>query len=150
MLSKALEGVIAQVLVKYLEESGASGHTQWAFREGHSCRDLIALLTSTWILHLHAGKKVGVYLSDISGAFDRINSSLLLDKLKAAGLNDELLRFMKSYLEPRRANVVVAGAMSREMKLENTVVQGTRLGPPLWNVHFQDVSVSVPDEYQEI
>ena len=56
---------------------------------------------------------------------------------------------MKSYLEPRRANVVVAGAMSREMKLENTVFQGTRLGPPLWNVHFQDVSVSVPDEYQE-
>ena len=52
VLSKVLEGVIAQVLVTYLEVSGASRESQWGFRVGHSCRDLVALLTSTWILHL--------------------------------------------------------------------------------------------------
>ena len=149
VLSKVVEGVIAEVLVKYLEESGASGETQWAFREGHSCRDLVALLTATWVLDLHAGKKIGVYLSDISGAFDRVESEMLLEKLKAAGLNEDTLLFLESYLQPRRATVLVTGAKSEERVLENSVFQGTRLGPPLWNVFFQDVSLSVPEAYKE-
>ena len=135
--------------MKYLEESGASGETQWAFREGHSCRDLVALLTATWVLDLHAGKKIGVYLSDISGAFDRVESEMLLEKLKAAGLNEDTLLFLESYLQPRRATVLVTGAKSEERVLENSVFQGTRLGPPLWNVFFQDVSLSVPEAYKE-
>ena len=85
VLSKVIEGVIAEILVKYLEASGASGKSQWGFRAGHSCRDLVALLTAEWILHLHAGRKVGVYLSDISGAFDRVETEMLLQKLGQQG-----------------------------------------------------------------
>ncbi len=47
VLSKVVEGVVGKVLVKYLEAIGASGQTQWGFCVRHSCRDLIALLTST-------------------------------------------------------------------------------------------------------
>ena len=105
--------------VKYLEASGASGESQWGFKVGHSCRDLVALLMATWILDLHAGRKIGVYLSDISGAFDRVESSLLLKKLEAAGLNENLLAFLASYLAPRGSTVVVAGSQSEERVLKN-------------------------------
>ena len=74
---------------------------------------------ATWILDLHAGRKIGVYLSDISGAFDRVESSLLLKKLEAAGLNENLLAFLASYLAPRGSTVVVAGSQSEERVLKN-------------------------------
>ena len=31
----------------------------------------------------------------------------------------------------------------------NTIFQGTVLGPKLWNVFFQDVSVAAPPDYDE-
>ena len=95
VLSKSVERVIAEVLCKYLEASGAISKDQWAFRIGHSCRDLVALFTNTCILALHAGRKVGVYLSDISGAFDRVSSELPLRNLEAAGVHHDMLRFLQ-------------------------------------------------------
>ena len=136
VLSKVVEGVIAHHLVAYLEVSGAIGDTQWGFRAGHSCRDLVALQVASWILELHAGRKNGVYLSDISGAFDRVENGILLQKLKAAGLSNEMMTFLKSYLQARRSTVLVAGANSKQSILEHSVFQGTRLGPPLWNSFF--------------
>ena len=149
VLSKTVERVISKTLGDYLEETGAMGETQWAFRAGHSCRDLVALVTATWILRLHAGVKIGVYISDISGAFDRVSSELLLRKLKAAGLHEDIMAFLESYLKTRTSNVIVEGCHSADFLLEDSIFQGTVLGPKLWNVFFQDVSVAPPPEYEE-
>ena len=148
VLSKSVERVIAEVLCKYLEASGAISKDQWAFRIGHSCRDLVALFTNICILALHAGRKVGVYLSDISGAFDRVSKTLLLEKLQAAGVSEDMLKFIASYLEPRRSTVLVGGAKSKKFKLQDNVFQGTVLGPEFWNVFFDDVSEAAPTDYQ--
>ena len=149
VLSKTIERVVSKIIGEYLEKSGAMGDTQWAFRAGHSCRDLIALVTSTWLLHLHAGEKVGVYISDISAAFDRVNSKLLLEKLKATGLHPNILAFLESYLQARKSNVIVDGEHSKIFRLVDSIFQGTVLGPKLWNVFFQDISVAPPPEYKE-
>lgn len=110
VLSKIIERILGNLLGDYLEQSGAMGNTQWAFRAGHSCQDLIALVTATWILELHAGRKIGIHLSDISGAFDRVSCELLLRKLKAAGLCPEMLRFLESYLQERLSAIIVEGS----------------------------------------
>ena len=149
VLSKTVERVISKSIGSYLEQSGAHGDTQWAFRKGHSCRDLVALATMAWLLDLHAGREIGVYLSDISGAFDRVSAELLLKKLRAAGLNDAAVQFLESYLEGRTSNVIVGNASSRDFPLDDTVFQGTVLGPPLWNVFFEDVSTAVPAGFVE-
>ena len=85
------------------------------------------------------GRKTGLYCSDVSGAFDKVETGRLLQKLKAAGLNETLLTFLKDYLSARCALVLVGGAQSKEFVLENTVFQGTVLGPGLWNAFFKDV-----------
>ena len=145
-----MERVLGKIISDYLEESGSFGETQWAFRAGHSCRDLVALATSRWILEFHAGNKIGIFLSDISGAFDRVSSELLLRKLEAAGVQDDMLRFLESYLEARVSQVLVEGSKSTEFVLEDSIFQGTVLGPKLWNVFFQDVSTAPPDGFQEM
>ena len=61
-------------------------------------------------------------------------------KLYEAGVGPVYLNFLDSYLQPRRATVVVEGTMSDEIEIMNTVFQRTVLGLPLWNTFFNDVS----------
>ena len=60
------------------------------------------MLLMSWILGNCAGKKIGAYLSDITGAFDRVFKVYLLAKLYAAGVGPQYLNFLDSYLEPRK------------------------------------------------
>ena len=123
----------------FLDRTGAVGINQWAYRRKHSCRDLLALLVASWILILESGQKVGLFFSDISGAFDRVSSDLLLQKARAAGVSDQWLSFLKDYLRAWVAHVVVDGCSSDAWTLSNTVFQGTVLGPILWNLFFADI-----------
>jgi hypothetical protein len=98
------------------------------------------MLMMSWILAVCRDCKVGAYLSDISGAFDRVFKTYILAKLYAAGVGSRYLNFLEAYLAPRKGKVVVQGTASEEMALENNVFQGTVFGPPLWNVFFGDVA----------
>ena len=149
VMSKTAERILATLLTSYFEASGAYGKTQWGFRKRRSCRDLVAMLTAKWILSFHRGKRVGVYLSDISGAFDRVSTPLLLRKLQKKGVAADLLRLLESYLQTRKSVVLVEGKQSRGFKLENTIFQGTVLGPPLWNTFFSDVTTAIPESFDE-
>ena len=85
--------------------------------------------------------KVGIYLSDISGAFDKVFKDFLLAKLSAVGVADVFLDFLNSYLQPRVGRVAVDSVLSDVMHLCDSIFQGTVLGPPLWNVFFHDIAV---------
>ena len=97
----------------------------------------------SWVLAFCTGFKVAGYLGDISGAFDRVFKDYLLAKLQAANVGPRYLNFLDSYLQPRRAQVVVEGVASDTFEISNTVFQGTVLGPPLWNTFFSDVALTV-------
>ena len=134
-----VEHVLNKVLAPFFRDTQSFGESQFGFQHGRSCNDLVATLTCEWVLALNDRKKVGVYLSDISGAFDKVDTNRMMQKLEAAGLNATYLRFFKSYLSTRRAIVLVNGEMSEVFELQNMVFQGTVLGPALWNIYFRDV-----------
>ena len=111
----------------------------WAFRKKRGCTDLVLLLTSNWLLSFQRRLKVGVYLGDISGAFDRVDATRLLDKLRRFGVCDKLLTLFEYFLAPRLARVAVDGSFSSDFVLQNMVFQGTVSGPSLWNINFANV-----------
>ena len=149
ILSKAIERVVAVNFAGFLHSAQIYGQSQWAFRPNHSCRDLIALAIARWIRALYKNERVGIYLSDISAAFDRVPTPVLLEKLSSVGVSPEMLRFLESYLRERRAAVLVEGKNSVWYTLANMIFQGTVLGPPLWNVYFADVSSVIPEGFDE-
>ena len=85
ILSKVAEKVMCKRLITHLR-SGSFGKNQWAFTPGLSSRDLVTALMMKWILAICQGRKVGAYLGDISGAFDRVFKDYIMAKLHAAGV----------------------------------------------------------------
>ena len=93
-------------------------------------------------------KCIGALLDDISGAFDRVVKFFLLCCLRSAGVNCDYWHFFYSHLEPRIGKVCVQGKCSDEVTLNDTVFQGTVLGPPLWNIYFSGIASVTHGEEQ--
>ena len=138
-ISKVVEHVIGNPLIAFLQRHGF-GDKQWAFRKQCSSRDLALICMSSWIKAICSGQKVGLYLSDITGAFDRVFKNFMLAKLHSVGVPDVYLDFLSAYLEPRIGHVAVENVLSDVFTLADSVFQGTVLGPTLWNVFFHDVA----------
>jgi len=149
ILSKVVERVLARVLCSYFVSANLYGNTQWAFQPERSSKDLVTYCMLCWLWAFHKGKKVGLLLSDISGAFDRVCTPYLVKKLACVGTHEAFLALLSSYLAPRTAKVVVNGSASDPYVIENEVYQGTVLGPPLWNIFFSDVSTAIPADFVE-
>ena len=100
---------------------------------------------SKWVHAVCTGNKVGIFLGDISGAFDHVRRSLLVAKLLQLGLPPSFCDFINSYLLPREGRVTIEGAVSDAIVLSDMCFQGTCLGPSLWNCFFRDVT-DLPQE----
>ena len=79
----------------------------------------------------------------MSGAFDRVCKEILMSKMQGFGIGEALLQFLDSYLAPRIGKVTVQGQHSVDMVLDNSVSQGTVMGPPLWNIFYEDARHAV-------
>ena len=137
--SKVAERVIKIPLSNFLEATDGYGSSQWAFRKQRGCTDLVLLLVCSWLNAFQRRHKVGVFLSDIASAFDRVDSAKLLAKMRRLGICKKILVFFEDYLAPRSARVAVDGEVSDIFILQNMVFQGTVFGPSLWNIFFADV-----------
>ena len=85
---------------------------------------------------------MGLYCSEVSGAFDRVSKVRLSTKLRATGLHLNNIGFLESWLEGHAAQTIVGGEASSRELLANSVYQGTVRGPPLWNLFFEDARSS--------
>ena len=130
----------------FLEKTGAYGPNQFSYRKNRGCKDALALNVLQWLWWFAQGYKVGLYCSDVAGAFDKVSTEKFLAKLVHLGVRGKLLNFLSSWLESRDAIVIVDGSCSSKAVLRNMVYQGTVLGPPLWNVFFADARFPVGDK----
>ena len=143
IISKLVERCVAHVVTPYFDRVGAFGIDQWAFRKKRSCRDLVTLLICKWLWAMDQGFKVAIYLSDISGAFDKVDRQRMVKRLREIGLSESMVEFLIDYLAPRSAVVVVQGHESMVFVISDQIFQGTVLGPPLWNVFFEPIDSAV-------
>ena len=136
-LSKIVERFLSTFFAPQLE-SRAFGPAQFAYRKRHGARDAVLLYVLSWIAGMNSGKRIGMYSSDVQGAFDRVDSQLLMQKLRSHGICEKMLRVIESWLRERSGFVIVNGKKSDRMSLRNMVFQGTVWGPTLWNAFFGD------------
>lgn len=126
----------------HIEAQDLLSDNQWGFRKNHST-GLLLHLTDTWKWALDENLKVGVLFIDFRKAFDSVNHTILLQKLKAAGISGNLLSWMKSYLSNRNQFVQVNEVKSDTSFIKFGVPQGSILGPKLFSLYVNDFPESI-------
>ena len=150
-LSKVVERLLLPLIEPHISRTVAFGPNQFAYTKCRGARDALAYLTMSWLLALNRRKKVAVYCSDVSGAFDRVRAERLLEKLRCKGVHPTMVALTESWLQQRTAHVVVEGHFSDKMVLKNMVFQGTVLGPSLWNLFYEDARRAIHETgFEEI
>ena len=85
---------------------------------------------------------VGMIILDLQKAFDTVNHKILINKLKALGLNQIAINWFVSYLRDREQIVDIAGTYSQACNITCGVPQGSILGP-LFLIYVNDMKAAV-------
>ena len=131
-ISKILERLIHDQLYEYLTKNNLLSEYQSGFRRFHSTTTSLLDATNEWLANMDEGKLNSVVFLDLSKAFDTVDHAILLSKLTKYGLNEEAVRWFKSYLSDRRQRCLVNGHLSSSRLIKCGVPQGSILGPLLY------------------
>ena len=96
--SKLLEHIVYNRLYKFLVESSILYQKQFGFQNAHSTKYAISQLVNQITDTFSQGKYTLGNFVDLSKAFDTVNHNILLEKLKANGIQSGNLKWFRSYL----------------------------------------------------
>ena len=147
--SKILERAIFNQLIEYLETNDLLHPSHHGFRKNHSTASALLQMNHSWIEALEDKEITAVIMLDMSAAFDLVDSSLLIQKLKYYGLQDCATSWLTSYLTDRQQCVYVDGTFSKYLPVEVGVPQGSILGPLLYILFSNDLPEAIHDHLPE-
>ena len=86
------------------------------------------------------GSKPPLYVifMDLRKAFDTVCRYLMLRKLYSLGVTGKMFRVIKDLYSDNIANVLIQNNLSRAFKIKSGVMQGSKLGPILFNIFIND------------
>ena len=138
-ISKLLKKVVLEQLNAYLNTNDLLNKHQSGYRVGHSCETLFMGMFDDLLREVDKGNVIGLFLLDMSAAFDTVDHRKLEDVLERRfRVCGSALNWFSSYLQSRNFRVNVGGKLSRIIELVCGVPQGSLLGPVL-TVLLKDV-----------
>ncbi|CAB3379843.1 Hypothetical predicted protein [Cloeon dipterum] len=141
LVGKTLERIVRDKTLEYLEKENVIPSCQHGFRAKRSCKTLLTGTVDSWtaILDATSGAHIHAVFLDWSKAFDKVPHPRLLSKLQHYGIDGQLLKWYENFLVGRTQFVRFHGASSEPSEVASGVVQGSVLGPLLFNIFVADL-----------
>ena len=138
-ISKVLEKIIALQLSSYFEKNKLLFDNQYGFRPKHSTEHAALELIDRITNKMDTNEiPLNIFL-DLSKAFDTLDHSILLNKLKYYGLKGSTLNLFQSYLSNRKQYTEIEDTTSTILPIQVGVPQGSILGPILFIIYVNDL-----------
>ena len=147
MIAKIVERAVHQQLYDYLSSNHLLSSSQHGFRPRHSTETALTTISDHILSANDRGEISLLCLLDLSKCFDVIDHAKLLKKLRAQGIDTS---WFSAYLNNHTQSVSLtdrSGASKVSLTLPNNigVFQGSSLGPLLFSVLANDLSLFVGD-----
>ncbi|CAB4035087.1 Hypothetical predicted protein [Paramuricea clavata] len=137
IVSKLLERCILNHLRFSLQN--IINRCQHGFTSAKSCTTQLIQVIDTIGKLLDQGEQIDVVYLDMSKAFDKVNHTKMIDKLRSFGFNGGLLTWFQSYLRHRRQKVTALGSTSMSTLVTSEVPQESILGTILFLLYVNDL-----------
>jgi len=137
-IAKVFELCILQKLEEY-DLDMLLGTFQHGFRPSHSTDTAVSTLVTKLSDRLATKNKVICYSADLTAAFDLLQKEILVDILHRKGIQIEVIKVIFEYLSDRQGFVQVDDCISCVRNVKLGCVQGSILGPILFNVYTSEL-----------
>jgi hypothetical protein len=87
---------------------------------------------------------------DFGKAFDKVNHSLLIPKLRYYEIDGKTTRWIQNWLEDRQQTVVLDGVSSGAVSFDSGVPQGSVQGPGLFLFYVNDLQSRLTSDRKSV
>ena len=147
---KLMEKIVHRGITTYLESNNLLSDNQSGFRKNYSTTKSIVDFNDIIFENMNNSQITAAVFIDLRKAFDTVNHTILLNKLRKMGISDNLFQWCGNYLSNRKQKTLVNGIGSDYHNILCGVPQGSVLGPLFFLIYVNDIVNRIGKEHIQL